>query len=80
MSHYQVKSGGAAEICRKPGLQADTHTHTHLLRDSRSPGGFPPEAPQAHKQDEEVNRQEITAGQMFVSGLWLRGAEREAIW
>lgn len=37
MPHYQVKSGGAAEICREPGLQAETHT----LEDSlKKPGRF----------------------------------------
>lgn len=38
MPHYQVKSGGAADICRVPRLQAETHRHTE---DSfRKPGRF----------------------------------------
>lgn len=43
MPHYQVKSGGAAEICRETGLQAGRHarTYTHTLENPfKKPGRF----------------------------------------
>ena len=78
MPHYQVKSGGAAEICREPG-RTHTHTHTHARTHAcicthphtlahirgfieEAWEVFPPAAPQDHAQGEEVNRGEITAG------------------